>query len=152
MSTHRVSILRILSAVLLAGWLSACGGNGEAAAPPEPEKPAATKVTAALLEQGAQVYKVNCVACHGPLGKGDGPSSGTLDPKPRDHTNREYMDNIPDQQVADTIVQGGAQRGYPNMPSNPHIKGQDLVALVAHVRTLSRGVEEVAEVNLVAKQ
>jgi hypothetical protein len=61
------------------------------------------------------------------------------------------MDGLSDEQIAATIVQGGAPRGYPNMPSNPHIRGEDLVALVAHVRTLSRGAEGVKQVEIAAK-
>jgi mono/diheme cytochrome c family protein len=128
--------------------LAACGGGGDAGTASAPPEPAPTMVTAAMLSRGGEVYKVNCVACHGPLGKGDGPSAATLDPKPRDHSNRAYMDGLADQQIADTIVQGGAPRGYPNMPSNPHIKGDDLAALVAHVRTLSRGPDGVKMVDL----
>ena len=61
------------------------------------------------------------------------------------------MDGLTDDQIATTVVQGGAAKGYPNMPSHPHIKGQDLVALVAHVRTLSRGVNGVSEVTTPAE-
>jgi mono/diheme cytochrome c family protein len=140
-----------LAAASLVAALAACGGDsGEQSAAAEAAGPRPTVVTAGLLERGAGVYKVNCIACHGPLGKGDGPSAATLDPKPRDHSNRAYMDGLSDEQIAATIVQGGAPRGYPNMPSNPHIKGEDLVALVAHVRTLSRGHDGVSEVLLAA--
>ena len=122
--------------------LSGCGP------PVDPDAPSTIAVTQEVLEQGEGVYRINCVACHGPEGKGDGPSAATLDPKPRDHSNREYMDKLTDQEIADTIVQGGAPRGYPNMPSNPHIKGDDLASLVAFVRTLGRGPDGVSEVVL----
>ncbi|HVR30027.1 MAG TPA: cytochrome c [Thermoanaerobaculia bacterium] len=135
------------ASLILALTFTACGGESAQTAL-APEKPAPTTVTAELLGRGADVYKSNCIACHGPLGKGDGPSAATLDPKPRDHSSRAYMDQLSDQQIADTIVQGGALRGYPNMPSNPHIRGNDLAALVAHVRTLSRGPDEVRLVDL----
>ena len=32
---------------------------------------------------GAEVFKNNCEACHGPQGHGDGPAGAALDPKPR---------------------------------------------------------------------
>jgi mono/diheme cytochrome c family protein len=152
MRTLRQATLRTVSTALLGAWVAACGGDRAAppAAEAEPEKPTSTAVTPALLEKGSNVYKANCIPCHGPLGKGDGPSAFSLNPKPRDHTNREYMDGVSDEQIAATVVQGGAPRGYPNMPSHPHIKGEDLVGLVAHVRTLSHGVDGVEEVALVA--
>jgi len=150
MIRHRFAFTHALPTVLFAMSLAGCGGGSSdppSAAAPEP---ASTEVTAALLERGAGVYKANCIPCHGPLGKGDGPSSAMLDPKPRDHSNRTYMDQLTDQQIANTIVQGGAPK-YPNMPSHPHLRGEDLVAIVAHVRTLGRGRDEVTTVELAAK-
>ena len=34
-------------------------------------------------EQGEEVFKSNCQMCHGPQGHGDGPASGSLEPKPQ---------------------------------------------------------------------
>ena len=144
---YRHTLAASCACLLLTLAFAACGG-GESAQSTVAEEQPPTVVTAELLGRGADVYKISCVACHGPLGKGDGPSAATLDPKPRDHSNREYMDALSDQQIANTIVQGGAARGYPNMPSNPHIRGDDLRALVAHVRSLSRGLEGVQTVDL----
>jgi mono/diheme cytochrome c family protein len=144
-------VTRSAAVLLLVSVLAACGGEGGGApAASESTVATSTKVTPDLLDKGAGVYKANCVPCHGPLGKGDGPSSATLDPKPRDHTNRVYMDTLTDQQIAATIVQGGAPK-YPNMPSHPHIQGENLAAVVAHVRKLSHGGEPVASVDLPAK-
>jgi Cu-processing system permease protein len=106
------------------------------------------RVDAALLERGAQVYLQNCAPCHGLTGKGDGTAAASLDPKPRDHSNRAYMDTLSDESIAEVVKIGGAMRGFPNMPSHPHLGGEDMVALVAHVRTLSRGVEGVSVVDL----
>jgi mono/diheme cytochrome c family protein len=33
--------------------------------------------------EGAKVFKSNCETCHGAQGHGDGPASGSLDPKPK---------------------------------------------------------------------
>ena len=33
--------------------------------------------------EGAKVFKSNCEMCHGVQGHGDGPASGSLDPKPK---------------------------------------------------------------------
>jgi mono/diheme cytochrome c family protein len=38
----------------------------------------------ATLTRGALVYRTRCVSCHGDEGRGDGPASAALDPKPAD--------------------------------------------------------------------
>ena len=98
-------------------------------------KPAAP--TAATIEHGRGIYKVNCAPCHGPGGKGDGPAAGVLKPAPRDHTDRAYMNTLTDEDLAKVIQMGGGIKGKPLMPSNPQIKGADLDALVAFTRSLS---------------
>jgi mono/diheme cytochrome c family protein len=94
-------------------------------------------VTPALLDRGRSIYKTNCVACHGEHGKGDGPAAGALKPPPRDHTDRAYMSTLTDEDMAKVIQMGGAIKGKPMMPSNPQIKGNDMSAVVAYVRSLS---------------
>jgi mono/diheme cytochrome c family protein len=116
--------------------LFACGGGGETK-PEEPEGPKVIEITDSLLATGQHTYKLNCVPCHGPLGKGDGPSAAGLNPKPRDHSNKEYMARLTDDMIAETVKMGGVIRGYPNMPSSPHIKGEEMAALIAFVRRLS---------------
>ena len=101
--------------------------------------PAAPAVSAAVLEKGAAIYKTNCVPCHGASGKGDGPGAGALKPPPRDHTDYAYMSTLTDKNIADVIVMGGAIKGRPLMPSHPQLRGSDLDALVAYVRSLSQG-------------
>ena len=117
--------------------LIACGGGGGEKKAEEPEGPKAYEITDTLLTTGQHTYKLNCVPCHGPMGKGDGPSAAGLNPKPRDHSNKEYMARLTDEMIAETVRMGGIIRGYPNMPSSPHIKGEEMVALVAFVRRLS---------------
>ena len=94
-------------------------------------------MTPAVLDRGRALYTANCVACHGESGKGDGPGAGVLTPPPRDHTDRAYMSTLSDKEIGDIIRMGGAIKGKPLMPSNPQINGDDLAALVAHVRSLS---------------
>ncbi len=108
--------------------------------------PAATasapNVTPAMLERGREIYKANCVACHGETGKGDGPGAGVLKPPPRDHTDRAYMSTLSDKEVGDIIRMGGAIKGKPLMPSHPQISGNDLASIVAYVRSLSEPVSQ----------
>jgi mono/diheme cytochrome c family protein len=112
------------------------GSDGAAKA--DAAKPA---VTQAMIDRGAQIYKANCIACHGEGGKGDGPAAGVLKPPPRDHTDRAYMDTLTDDDLKKVIVMGGAIKGRPLMPSHPQLRGDDLDALVAFVRSLSTGTK-----------
>jgi mono/diheme cytochrome c family protein len=102
------------------------------------KKTAAPAVTHEMLERGETIYKANCIACHGEKGKGDGPAAGVLKPPPRDHTDRTYMETLTDDDLKKVIVMGGAIKGRPLMPSHPQIRGGELDALVAYVRSLSR--------------
>jgi mono/diheme cytochrome c family protein len=139
--THRIFLAFVVAAVVVAGC-----APGDDAPDPEPSS-GAVEVTPELLARGAETYKSNCVPCHGPGGRGDGPSAATLNPPPRDHTNPELMDKLSDKRIAETVRMGGIISGFPNMPASPHLRGEELVGLVAFVRSLHR--EEVESVALV---
>jgi mono/diheme cytochrome c family protein len=124
------------AAGLLAGAV-ACSSQVDGSAGGAPKAAAAAAVTPAMLEQGRALYKTNCVACHGESGRGDGPASGALKPKPRDHTDRAYMSTLTNVDLGKVIQMGGAIKGKPLMPSNPQLRGAELDALVAYVRSLS---------------
>lgn len=98
---------------------------------------AGSKSASVTPERGRELYKANCVACHGEKGKGDGPGAGVLKPPPRDHTDAKYMSTLSDKDIGDIIRMGGAIKGMPQMPSHPQINGNDLAALVMYVRSLS---------------
>jgi len=95
-------------------------------------------VTTEVLDMGRTAYRKYCVQCHGYSGKGDGTSATSFDPPPRDYTDAEVMNAITDFTLAETIRFGGIDRGFPNMPAFPNVNHDELVALVAYVRSLSR--------------
>jgi len=47
------------------------------------------------LARGAEVYQTNCASCHGALGKGDGPASAGIDPRPTDLSDAALRDQSP---------------------------------------------------------
>lgn len=86
----KLSLLFLLAVL----FLTACGSNSSssdstpmtlATVPPE-YSGKTNPLDAGAATSGAEVFKTNCVACHGEQGKGDGIASGSLDPKPANLT------------------------------------------------------------------
>lgn len=48
------------------------------------------------------------------------------------------MNTISHEDLEKIITMGGGVKGKPNMPGNPQLRGVELDALVAYVRSLSR--------------
>lgn len=93
---------------------------------------------AADVEQGKKLYGQFCVSCHGQSGKGDGPASAALNPKPRDHTDKELMSKLSDDDLLKVIKGGGASVGKsPLMPPwGATLKDDQIKDVIAYVRTL----------------
>ncbi len=84
------------------------------------------------IKAGAKVYKQFCVACHGSSGKGDGPGSKALNPKPADHTS-ERVQAQTDGELFWKITNGkGMMTAW-----GPMIKEDQRWDLVNYVRTLA---------------
>lgn len=80
-------------------------------------------------------YTSFCMKCHGPRGRGDGPSVSSLATKPEDFTDCAAMRKISDDTMLEVIKGGGAAARLPaDMPgwsgglSDPEI--YDLIAFV----------------------
>jgi cytochrome c oxidase cbb3-type subunit 3 len=93
---------------------------------------------AADAEQGKKLYGQYCVSCHGQSGKGDGPAAAALNPKPRDHTDKESMSKMSDDDLLKVIKNGGASIGKsPLMPPwGGALKDDQIKDVIAYVRTL----------------
>jgi mono/diheme cytochrome c family protein len=100
---------------------------------------AADNIPAAAVTEGDQVWTTRCSLCHGAAGKGDGPASGPLNPKPRDMTDKKWQASVDDAHIEKVIVKGGAAVNLsPMMAANPDLESKpDVVkALRAKVRSL----------------
>jgi mono/diheme cytochrome c family protein len=62
--------------------------------------------SSASVAAGGALYAKNCVICHGPGGKGDGPLGLTLNPRPADLTLHTIPGVHPDGQLYDWITNG----------------------------------------------
>ena len=101
------------------------------------EAPAAEKskknplpANAATVAQGKKVADVNCVACHGARGKGDGAAAAALNPKPADWTSKKG------QAESDGEIFWKISTGRGAMPSWKFLPENDRWALVGYVRSL----------------
>ena len=97
------------------------------------------EIPAAAVAEGGQVWTTRCSLCHGAAGKGDGPASGPLNPKPRDLSDQKWQTSVDDAHIELVIVKGGtAVKLSPMMAANPDLESKpDVVrALRAKVRSL----------------
>ena len=124
-------IILVLGALILA----ACG---ESAAPATPEVVPAeyagktNPLGADAATEGAKVFQVNCEACHGPQGHGDGPAGVALDPQPK---------NLPDlaATVGDDYLFWRISTGKPGTSMAPWagiLTEEQIWQAVAFIRTL----------------
>ncbi len=122
---------RVLAAIAVAGLFVATAPLG---------------ARAGNAENGATIYKTNCVTCHGESGKGDGPVGAALNPPPRDFTKGEFKfdangDGTPgeDADLILVITNGaGTYGGSPLMAPWGHLSESDINDLLAYIRSLKQ--------------
>jgi mono/diheme cytochrome c family protein len=143
---RHASVLASLCVLLAIGCNKESPKETSQAAPAAEPKPAATPAATTPAappgsSEAKKIFKVRCVVCHGEGGKGDGPGSAALNPKPRNYTDAEWQKSVTDEEISKTIVSGGAAVGKsPNMPPNPDLKSKPEVVsgLVAIVRSFAK--------------
>jgi len=87
------------------------------------------------------LFKSRCAVCHGEAGRGDGVSAATLNPKPRNYTDKQWQKQVEDIDIRRIILNGGAGVGKsPLMPPNPDLQQKPEVVdgLVALVRSFGQ--------------
>lgn len=132
-------LLTLTGVIVLAAAAPACGkkeSTGQQAGAAVTNNTAAVDMTTANT-----IYQERCSACHGAGGRGDGPGSATLTPKPRNYTDTGWQASVTDEQIRKTIVMGGAAVGKsPMMPASPDLdsKPEVVEGLVKIVRKFGR--------------
>ena len=92
-------------------------------------------------EKGKRVYDQYCVPCHGKEGKGNGTrvTVEKLDPRPRNHTDGDYMNKRTNVELFKVDKGGGFSMNLSHqMPSWGHILTEEEIwDVVAYLRTLA---------------
>jgi mono/diheme cytochrome c family protein len=132
MTSRRSAV--IAAAVMLGGALMSAGVWAQTAwTAPAADKARKSPLSGAkAVEQGKKVAQVNCVACHGAGGKGDGAAAVALNPKPADWTSARVQ-NESDGEIFWKISTG---RGA--MPPWKHLPENDRWAVVSYIRSLKK--------------
>ena len=123
----QLNIVRILSLVALAAFVIPSAALADAAA-------------------GKAPYDTNCMSCHGPTGKGDGPVGAVLNPPPRDFSKGDFKfdtdgDSKPgtDTDLTNVIKKGAnAYGGSALMAPWPALSDGEIQNIVAYIRSLKQ--------------
>ena len=95
-------------------------------------------MSAGNVEAGGKLYQARCAPCHGPDGKAATPTAQALTPKPRDHTDGAYMNQLSNEQLVKVIKNGGPAVGKSQiMPAHADLNDQQIEDIVTFVRTLA---------------
>ncbi len=88
------------------------------------------------IARGEQLFKINCSSCHGTMGKGDGPASANLNPKPRDfHSGTGWINGRRLSQMFKTVsdgIPGSAMVSFAGA-----LSPSDRIAVIDYIRTFS---------------
>lgn len=87
---------------------------------------------------GATLYQIYCVQCHGTKGDGKGINAGHLNVQPRSHIDKTEMAARTDADLFKVISEGGSSINKSIlMPAWGHnLHEDDIYALIAHLRKL----------------
>lgn len=95
------------------------------------------ELTQTNISSGNTIYQARCAPCHGVDGRGDGPSAAAMNPKPRNHQDKEYMNNLTNEHLFSLLKAGGAAKGMPLMPSFGTLSDDELKHTIAFLRSLT---------------
>jgi len=126
--------LLAVTAVIVFGWTAARASQSSV----EPDGAARSNPlprTNRILSAGQQLYQEQCLLCHGPTGRGDGPVGRALSPPPADLQVHMIPGVHDDAQIFEWI-----ELGYPDsqMPAfGEHLTADDIWSLVHFIRTFA---------------
>ncbi|NUO83082.1 c-type cytochrome [candidate division KSB1 bacterium] len=89
------------------------------------------------LNMGAQLFRENCVSCHGERGAGNGPAADTLHPKPRDLSAPAYLDFVTPFHIYQALTLGISGTAMPAF--GEAFSSEQSWSVAFYVMTLRRG-------------
>jgi mono/diheme cytochrome c family protein len=115
--------------LVTAGSLGTAWAQGEWKAPADAK---ATKNPEKGTDLGKKSVETNCVPCHGPSGKGDGPAAAALNPKPANWTSDKVK------KESDGELFWKISNGRGPMPPWKHLPDKERWQIVNYIRTLQK--------------
>ncbi len=89
------------------------------------------------VSRGRKLYAANgCNVCHGSEGRGDGPVSRSLNPKPRDFSDRSGYRRGPGLAEIEETIEKGLHTNQGVMPAFPSIQPEDRRHLALFIQSL----------------
>ena len=89
----------------------------------------------AVIDKGANLFKANCISCHGENGMGDGLTAATLKVKPRNfHSSEGWKNGRKVSNMYKTIQEGIIENG---MQSFSYLPAEDRFAIIHYIRTFA---------------
>jgi mono/diheme cytochrome c family protein len=91
--------------------------------------------------KGKATFEQYCRACHGSGGHGDGPMAASLNPKPKDFSDKAYNGSLKEDHLLKIIKEGGQAVGKaPIMPKfGGTLQDNQIQDVVAFIRSLAKG-------------
>lgn len=139
-----MNITNIGSAVLCAtilAWPSMVPA-GEFKTPAAPEEVAklANPIppTSEALKDAPGIYENKCSKCHGDKGDGKGSATKGLDVKPRNYTDKNLMEKIPDGQLFWIIANGSDPDATEMAGYKKKLSEEQMWVLVRYIRSFAR--------------
>lgn len=139
MRSVRNSSVQTIAAVAL---IAAAGALGVTRTRLHAQPPSVPGAVAGSAQHGKAVYDAHCVECHGKTGRGDGPASPLLTPRPRDFAAGKYKirstetGHVPtDEDLIRSVSQGLYGSAMPGWA--PILSGADIRDVVGYLKTLT---------------
>lgn len=98
------------------------------------------KPTGERLVRGKAIFNYYCSSCHGLKGNGRGPNAGNLASRPRNFTDKPYMDTKSDQDLYNVVKGGGRAVGLSFLmpPWGETLSVQGLFDVIVYIRTFEK--------------
>jgi mono/diheme cytochrome c family protein len=90
--------------------------------------------TLAWADDGKAAYEKNCVICHGPSGKGDGPAGKALKPPPGDFATK--LKDMSDADIMKLLKEGGKAVGKSHPAFGTKLNDEQINAVVTYIKGL----------------